>query len=80
MTELNLFKINLGKRIAFLREQRGLTQAQLSSFINKDFQSLSRIENGRTGISAFALKQLADALSVTMNEIVDFTEIRTTTK
>jgi transcriptional regulator with XRE-family HTH domain len=80
MSELNFFKHHLGKRIAFLRERRGLTQTQLASLINKDFQSISRIENGRTGISAFALKQLADVLEVSLNDMVDFTDIKNNTQ
>jgi putative transcriptional regulator len=68
---LELFKKKLGKRIAKLRENKGFTQAQLAALINKDFQSISRIENGRVNASGYILKQIADALNISMNELFD---------
>lgn len=75
MEEIEHFKLNLGKRIVFLRNKKGLTQPQLAALINKDFQSISRVENGHINLSAYALKQIADALNVSMDEIFDFTEL-----
>ncbi|MGK7391827.1 MAG: helix-turn-helix domain-containing protein [Candidatus Cyclobacteriaceae bacterium M2_1C_046] len=69
---LDIFKIKLGKRIKFLREQEKLTQLQLAARINVDYQSISRIENGHVNPSAYFLKQLAEALRVDMNSIFDF--------
>ncbi len=69
--DIELFKKGLGKRIAELRDQKGITQAQLASLINKDFQSISRIENGRVNASGFVLKQIADALKVSMDKLFD---------
>ena len=68
-TALDLFKKTLGKRIAQLRERSGLTQSQLGALINKDFQSISRIENGRVNVSVYTLKQIADAMSVSMDSL-----------
>ncbi|TKC10668.1 helix-turn-helix transcriptional regulator [Pedobacter polaris] len=70
--DLDLFKKNLGKQIASLREKKGLTQVQLASLINKDFQSLSRIENGRVNVSGYILQQIANALETDMNSLFDF--------
>ncbi|WP_165825345.1 helix-turn-helix domain-containing protein [Pedobacter yonginense] len=72
MDDIDLFKKNLGKRIAQLREERGLTQPNLGALINKDFQSISRIENGHVNASGYILKQIADALKVSMNDLFDF--------
>lgn len=72
--ELELFKIKLGKRIKYLRDQKGLTQPELGALINRDFQSISRIENGRINPSAYIIKQIAIALEVTMNEIYELME------
>lgn len=72
MDDLNLFKKKLGKRIAQLREQKGLTQPNLGALINKDFQSISRIENGHINASGYVLKQIADALKVSMNDLFKF--------
>lgn len=68
-SDLNQFKLLLGKRIKFLRERRALTQPELGALVNVDFQSISRIENGKTNPSAYLVKQIADALQVDMNEI-----------
>jgi len=76
MDNMQLFKTSLGRRIAFLRDRKRLTQPQLASLINKDFQSLSRIENGHVNASAYIIKQIADALEVSMNEVFDFTEFK----
>ncbi|MFD0939767.1 helix-turn-helix domain-containing protein [Pedobacter boryungensis] len=70
--DLEIFKKKLGKQIAKLRENKGLTQSQLSALINKDFQSISRIENGRVNASGYILKEIADALEVDMNKLFDF--------
>jgi len=71
MQDIDLFKKKLGKRIAYLRDKGNFTQAELGALINKDYQSISRIENGRINASGFILKQIADALGVSMNEIFD---------
>jgi len=70
--DLELFKKKLGKRIADFREKKGLTQPQLGALLNKDFQSISRLENGRVNASGYLLKQIAKSLGVTMNELFDF--------
>ncbi|MBD1421841.1 helix-turn-helix transcriptional regulator [Sphingobacterium chuzhouense] len=74
-TDLYSFKINLGKRIKALREERGLTQPVLGALIDKDYQVLGRIENGRVNPSSFLVYQIASALKVTMSEIFDFSKL-----
>ncbi|WP_316830463.1 helix-turn-helix transcriptional regulator [Pedobacter aquatilis] len=76
MDEISVFKAKLGRRIAFLRERNDLTQPELGALINKDFQSISRIENGKVNLSAFTLKQISDALNVSMNDVFDFSELK----
>jgi len=73
---LEQFKANLGKRIKTLREERGLTQPELGALIDKDYQVLGRIENGRVNPSSFIVYQIALALKVTMGEVFDFSELR----
>lgn len=72
LNDLDFFKKQLGRRIAFLREQNGLTQSQLGALINKDFQSISRIENGRVNVSGYTLKQIADAMNVGIGSLFNF--------
>lgn len=74
--DLAEFKTNLGKRIKTLREQRKLTQPELGTLIDKDYQALGRIENGRVNPSSFIVYQIALALKVSMNEIFDFSSLK----
>lgn len=71
---LEHFKINLGKRIKQVREERKLTQPELGALINKDYQALGRIENGRVNPSSFIVYQIAQALNVSMDELFDFSK------
>ncbi len=66
--DVELFKKTLGKHVARLRKEKGLTQAELSALINKDFQSISRIESGKTNPSGYLILQLANALEVEVGE------------
>ncbi|SFC61308.1 DNA-binding transcriptional regulator, XRE-family HTH domain [Parapedobacter composti] len=72
--DLEKFKRNLGKRIKSLREERKLTQPELGALIDKDYQALGRIENGRVNPSSFIVYQIAQALKVSMNEVFDFSK------
>lgn len=76
MDDLINFKDKLGRRIAYLRESKGLTQPELASLLNKDFQSISRIENGHVNVSGYTIQLIAIALNVTMNEIYDFSTLK----
>lgn len=67
--DVKLFKQALGRRISSLRKEKGLTQSELSSLINKDFQSISRIENGKINPSAFLIYQIAQALEISVGDI-----------
>lgn len=66
--DVELFKKALGKQVARLRKEKGLTQAELSALIDKDFQSISRIESGKINPSAYLILQLARALEVEPGE------------
>lgn len=66
--DVELFKKTLGKHVARLRKEKAYTQAELSALINKDFQSISRIENGKINPSAYLILQIANALEVEVGE------------
>ncbi len=59
----------LGKRIKELRKQKGLTQFDLASFINKDQQALQRIETGKVNPSYYYLVLLCRGLDITMEDM-----------
>jgi putative transcriptional regulator len=73
--DLKNFKIKLGKRIKELREKKGFTQPELAALLNKDYQALGRIENGRINPSSYIVYQIAKALDVPMNELFDFSKV-----
>ncbi|MNK02888.1 anaerobic benzoate catabolism transcriptional regulator [compost metagenome] len=67
------FRKLLGARIQELRQVKGLTQPQLAALIGfKDYQSLARIENGRVTTSVYNIYQIAQALTVTIEELFNF--------
>lgn len=59
----------MGEMIRTLRKQRGLTQAELAKLANIAHISVSRYEAGENPSLANA-KKLADALNVTIDELL----------
>ena len=62
------FSIAIGKRIVKLRTQKGLSQRQLAFACNKDPQSIERVENGKSTPTVFYLKEVCDALEVSLSD------------
>ncbi len=54
--------LNIGHRIADMRETKGLTQAELAKKINTTQSAVARMESGRQNISADMLKKISKAL------------------
>lgn len=71
-TKKEILQKKLGKRIADLRDLRGINQTELGIRCNKDRQSISRLENGKVNPSFFYLFQVATALEVNLKDIFDF--------
>lgn len=59
----------LGKRIAFLRKQRGLTQLTLSADTGLATSFISDLELGKRNPSIETLWKIAEALDVTLEEL-----------
>ncbi|MCS3555950.1 MULTISPECIES: helix-turn-helix domain-containing protein [unclassified Sphingobacterium] len=67
------FRKQLGAKIQQLRENKNLKQADLAALIGfKDFQSVSRIENGRVTASVYTIYLIANALEVGIEDLVFF--------
>lgn len=66
------FRIKLGQRIEQLREKRNLEQGALAAMIGKDKQFINRYERQGANPTAYILVQIAEALGVTPNELLDF--------
>ena len=71
-TTKEVFLKKLGKNIARLREEAGLSQTELALRCDKDRQSLNRLEKGRINPSAFYLSEIAVELKVPVKELFDF--------
>lgn len=71
------FRIKLGKRIEQLRKRKGLDQTGLAAIINgKDKQSINRYEKQGANPTAYILVQIANALEVSVDELLDFNKMK----
>lgn len=65
MSEKNIdHRIEIGNRIAEIRKQRGLTQAELSEITGLQQVNISKIENGKYNVSIDILNRVCRALEV----------------
>jgi transcriptional regulator with XRE-family HTH domain len=60
----------LGKRIAELRAQLGITQVQLAEILGYSQQQILSFEKGRRKVPASSLPELAKALGVSIDELL----------
>jgi transcriptional regulator with XRE-family HTH domain len=70
MTEKELLE-KLGKRIRYLREQKGVSQQMLASVCDFEKSNMSRIEAGRTNPTLLTLHKISRALNIEIKELVD---------
>ena len=73
-TEVNK---QLGKRIQYLRKQRGFSQEKFAEAIEIATTSLSYIETGRGFMSLPTLLKMAEVLEVELYEIFQFVSVKT---
>ncbi|KQM36555.1 helix-turn-helix domain-containing protein [Chryseobacterium sp. Leaf201] len=64
-------KIELGKHIVMLREQKGWSQSDLARACNKDRQAIEKLENGKVNPTLYTLLELANALEISLPKLVD---------
>ena len=62
--------IKLGGKIKLAREAKKLTQIDLASLMNKDQQTIQRIESGKTNPTYITLLSIANALSVEISDLL----------
>jgi putative transcriptional regulator len=60
----------LGARIKQIRQEKGITQAELANSIGKDQQSLQRLEKGNINPSFYYLLEIAIGLEVDLSELL----------
>jgi transcriptional regulator with XRE-family HTH domain len=60
----------LGERVREIREAKNLTQFELATRINKDQQSIQRLEKGKINPSYIYLLEVCKGLEVEMKDIL----------
>jgi uncharacterized Tic20 family protein len=65
---------DLSKKIKQLRIRLGLSQDELATTSQLNLRTVQRVENGETEPRGDTLKQLANALNVTPNDLIEWTE------
>ena len=63
--------MTIGKRIAFFRKEKGLTQEELASHMGISPQAVSKWENDQTCPDISALPKLARLFGVTVDELLE---------
>jgi len=71
--------MNIGSRLAFLRDQRGLTQEELAASLGISRASLSHYEKSRREPDAETLTKIADLFEVSIDYLVGRTSNAETT-
>jgi transcriptional regulator with XRE-family HTH domain len=65
------FLLLLGKRIKSLRIKKGLSQLELAVSMENHAEQIGRIERGKHNVSICTLRNIAEALEVTLPELLD---------
>ena len=60
----------IGKRISYIRKERGYTQEKLAELANISIQFLSDIENNKKSMTVKTLRQIADSLNISTDYII----------
>ncbi len=60
----------IGRRIAFYRRSKNITQSKLAEKLDKSVSYISQIECGNTKVSLHRLDTIADALSVDIASLI----------
>ena len=66
------FLLLLGKRIKQLRKAKGLSQLELAVRMENHSEQVGRIERGKHNVTVCTLRQIADALDITLKELFTF--------
>ena len=64
------YLVKLGNRIRELRTAKNMTQADLAAKIGKDYQSIQRVERGVVNPTIKYLREIADGLDITAEELL----------
>ncbi|RQQ52366.1 helix-turn-helix domain-containing protein [Burkholderia stagnalis] len=62
--------VALGQAIRRMRKERDMSQEQLALSAEVDMSYLGRVERGDNNVAVLRLKRIADALGMTMTELM----------
>lgn len=65
----------IGRKIAEIRKQKGLTQEEVSEQAKINLRTLQRIEKGETDPRGNSLKGICEALNINIEDIVDYGKV-----
>lgn len=71
-----LEKEKIGKRIAFYRKEKGITQKELADFLHISYQAVSKWESGKSMPAVEMLYELSELLNVTVDALLNENEWR----
>lgn len=71
MDRVKILIEKIGARIVEVREEKNISQAELSKRSDIDDGSLRRIETGRTNPTVKTLYTIAEALEVKVSDLID---------
>ena len=69
MTKEKLMEI-VGSNLRFYRAKRHMTQEELAEKVGVSISFCANIERGKKGVSMFVLRDFADALEITVNQLL----------
>lgn len=69
---MSTLRKKFGRRVKYLRTQRGMTQEQLAEAIGVSVDLISLIERGKSATSFDRLEKIATAFGVTLKELFNF--------
>ena len=61
----------IGIKIKMLRQQAGLSQEKLAEIVGVTFQQIQKYENGNTTLNVLKLQQIASALKIPANLLLE---------
>ena len=67
----------IGKRIAEIRNKRGLTQEKLAEMVNQSANHIAKLESARTNPSFDLLVNISKALDIEVKDLFNFDNIST---
>ena len=73
MTKNNELEKRFGRKLAYIRKSKKISQMKLAEIVDMNFNYIGQIERGEANVTIHTMHILADALDVEMKELFDFT-------